>query len=329
MSLTGVPLLCLVAFGAVAAMAGSVVVWRRGWRPRVPLRALSVLLTETLALLTVGLAVNRSEEFYPSWAALFPAAEQEPATVAARPGDLDAWLRAQGSADSGQEISVPWKPRGWTGWHLSAAPTVVVPAGYLQHPTNHYSAVVVTGTGWTVTPGVAEQTVVVFVPTTAATGPGVLTASLPALLSHDLRVTARRWALVAPAAGAALVEQAAGTAPDRYPAIALVRAKVAPVLKAFTRLLVAGHGVAAPVHPSTPPVPPGIRLTTVDGFPAGIAWAIRQTPPPLDTAIPAPTWVPSQPPVPRRSPGAAPKPKTPAGPPQVSPGPTTGVNSGS
>ncbi|BCJ47785.1 hypothetical protein GCM10010168_21440 [Actinoplanes ianthinogenes] len=315
MSLTGRPLIVLVVLGAVAALAGTVLIWRRGRRPRSLLRALGVLLTEALLLCAVGLAVNRSEEFYPTWADLFRSAGTTATTATARPGDLDGWLRSRDPAGSGQSISFAWRPDGWTGWHLAAAPTVVVPAGYLEHPDWHYSAVLVTGDGWPAAAGGADQTVVVFARTTPATTAGTLAGPLPERLGQDLRVTGRRWALVTPAAGVKLADEAAASAPDRYPAIAVVQGPAKPVGPIRTAKPVGPVRTGKPVgpvrtgkpvgpirtvltagHPAagTAVVPVGITVGTAGGLASGIAWAAQQTPPPLATATPPATWVPVQ-----------------------------------
>ncbi|HWS37377.1 MAG TPA: hypothetical protein VN408_32195 [Actinoplanes sp.] len=254
MSLTGLPLLFVVALGTVAVAAGTVLAWRRRLRPRLLVRPLGILLTEALLVTTIGLLVNRSELFYPTWADLFPPPAAT-AAVTVRVAALDGWL---GTRDSG---TFTWRPDGWAGWHLAAAPTVVVPAGYLGDPHRRFSVVVVLGAGGTGTAAGADETVVVYARTTAATPAAVLTEDLPAALSRDLRVSGRRWALVSPTAASALAGQAAA-APGRYPAIALVRD--GPITR--------------------PVVPEGVTVNVLDGLPAALAWAAGQTPPPLAEA---------------------------------------------
>ncbi|MFI1996356.1 hypothetical protein [Actinoplanes sp. NPDC020271] len=270
MSLTGIPLIVVAVVVTLLTAAATVVSWRRGGRLRVVLRTGGVLLTETLLLLTVGLAVNRSEDFYPTWAALSSSAQTSGTTYALTPGRLDGWLRAHGPAFT-------WEPDGWTGWHLAAAPTVVVPDGYLEHPAWRYSALVVVdngSAGWTPAVETAAArnasadggAVVVFARTTAATGPDDLALGLPAALTHDLRVTGQRWALIPGAADAALAHRVAAAAPGRYTAVAgKASAGTQPV--AF--------------HPGD--------------LGAALLWACRQTPPPLAASTPPVTFLPAAP----------------------------------
>ncbi|GAA2905510.1 hypothetical protein Acy02nite_86960 [Actinoplanes cyaneus] len=267
MSLTGIPLIVVAVLVTVATAALTVVTWRRGGRLRIVLRSGGVLLTETLLLLTVGLVVNRSEQFYPSWAALSSSAQTGGTTYAITPGRLDGWLRAHGPAFT-------WQPDGWTGWHLGAAPTVVVPAGYLDHPGWRYSALVVVDdgtTGWTPAVQTAAArdasadggAVVVFARTTASTGVNDLAHALPAALTHDLRVTGQRWALIPGPALAALARRVAAAAPGRYTAVA------------------AG---------------PQLLATHRGDLGAALLWACQQTPPPLAASTPSVTSLPVPPP---------------------------------
>ncbi len=270
MSLTGIPLIVVAVLATLLAAAGTVVTWRCGGRLRVLSRSGAVLLTEALLLLTAGVVVNRSEQFYPTWAALSSSARTSGTTFAVTPGNLDGWLRGNGPAFT-------WKPPGWTGWHLAGAPLVVVPQGYLDHPKWRYSAVVVagdSGSGWTS----AGDAVVVFARTTAATRAEVLADELPAALAHDLRVTGQRWALVAGPSEAGLAHQAVLAAPARYPAIAVLP----------------GTGQ----HQTSPPLPVGITVATAADRPASLqgalTWAADQTPPPLAASTPTVAALPVQ-----------------------------------
>ncbi|WP_433796618.1 hypothetical protein [Actinoplanes sp. CA-252034] len=65
MPLTGIPLILVAGLGVILCAAGTVLAWRREWRPRQLVRPLGILPTEAL-LITVGLVVNRSELFYTS-----------------------------------------------------------------------------------------------------------------------------------------------------------------------------------------------------------------------------------------------------------------------
>jgi hypothetical protein len=211
----------------------------------------------------VGLVVNRSEQFYPTWTALLQSTSAAGTSYAVVPGDLDQSLRANGAAP------FVWQPTGWTDWHLAGAPTVVVPTGYLSHPKWRYSAVLVLDedTGAAVAAS-AGATITVFARTTPATTAQTLATELPAALSRDLRATERRWALVASAADARLARQTVLAAPARFPAIAVIRGKASPL-------------------------PAGIAIDrAVTGLAAAIAWAGEQTPPPLAASTPPVTHLP-------------------------------------
>ncbi|WP_433293891.1 hypothetical protein ACQP2F_31730 [Actinoplanes sp. CA-030573] len=238
MSLTGSPLIACSILATIAVLAGTVVAW---FRAGFLLRTAGVLLGEVLLVLSVGLVVNRSQGFYPNWAALLHSGRPAGTTYAVRPGHLDGWLRARTAA--GQGYAFAWQPAGWTGWHLAGAPLVAVPAGYLAHPAWRYPALLILDdgrTGWTAPAetaaarsavSAAGPAVMVFVRTTAATGTPPLTAALPAALARDLRVTTRRWALIAPATDAVLADRTVAAAPAYYPALALVQ----PVSKLFAK----------------------------------------------------------------------------------------------
>jgi hypothetical protein len=275
MSLTGIPLILAVALGVVVSAAVTVVAWRRDWRPRLLVRPLGVLLIEALVLAEAGLVANRIELFYPSWADLLQRSGTPATTVAVRAGALDEWLRLREPHDGD---AFAWHPDGWTRWHLAEAPTILAPPGYLQNPGRRYSVVVVIGDEWTTPPGGAEQTIVVFARTTAATTAATLSEALPARLSHDLRVTGHRWALVCPASALPLAGQAAAT-PGRYPAIAVVRDR---------RRSSAPDGAvtAAPVATGVPHTPVGVTVSVLGGLTDAVAWAAGQTPPPLAESAP-------------------------------------------
>ncbi|GIE76493.1 hypothetical protein Aph02nite_24430 [Actinoplanes philippinensis] len=279
MSLTGIPLILVVVLGVAVGAAVTVLAWRREWRPRLLVRPAGILLTEALLLVAVGLIVNRSELFYSSWGDLLQQTDTPAAMPVVRAGALDDWLRSRAAGDH----TFAWRPAGWDGWGLAAAPTVVVPPGYLEHPDRRYSVVVVVGDGWTGPPVGADQTVVVVARTTAATTAATLTAAIPAQLSHDLRVTARHWALVSPASAIGLAGRAAAAA-GQYPAIAVVRDGPPP---AGSRRPV----TATPVT-DVAAVPVGVTVGHSDGLAAAVAWAALQTPPPLAAAEPPVAWIP-------------------------------------
>jgi len=279
--ITGVPLILLVAFGTLAAVAATVLVWNRFGRVRYVSRAGGVLLAEALLLVTAGLAVNRSEQFYPTWDALVGTKSADESAVnttngsmyRSGPGALDHGLLASAGAHAGAAQTFPWRSAGWRGWGLAAAPIVITPPGYLLHPTWSYSAVVVIG-GWSATveesaarraTATGLSAVVVFATTTAATTAPELATALPGQLGRDLRVTTHRWAMVAADADAALAESAVDDAALRYPSIAVDRAAALP----------AGVTAAAVV-------------TGNDPLYSALSWAIARTPPPLASPQPSP-----------------------------------------
>jgi hypothetical protein len=250
----------LIVFAAVltaGALAATILVWRRSGLVRrrsglvrrrsglvrrrwgLLIRPVGVLLTELLLTLTVGLVVNRSQQFYPSWAALLAGSGPDRAGYHTSAGRLDAWLAARPGA--GRIQSFPWRPAGWTSWHLAAAPTVTVPAGYLADPGRRYSAVLLGGARPWPAPTLTGPTVLVNVTTTARTAAAALAVALPGELGRDLRVTGHRWALVTSAADNALARRVAVLARGVFPSLAFV-------------------GTAAPAHTrATSPRPAGIR----------------------------------------------------------------------
>lgn len=236
MPLTSVPLIVLAFLGTAAVVAGTVWVWRRSWRLRFLPRTVGLLLIEASLLISVGLVVNREEGFYPTWDSLVATDSGEAAaptyhTVA---GSLDQQLAALPDARSGNPQALPWQPEGWSRWRLAAAPTLVVPAGYLQHPQWHYSVILVladAAPGWPAAgqdaaalrlAAYANHDVVAFLTTTPGTTVQALTTEVPDRLSRDLRVTGHRWAVVTSSADAPLVRQVVVAAPAQYPAVATV-----------------------------------------------------------------------------------------------------------
>src|SRR3954470_8722235 len=110
MSLTGVPLFVCAFLATAAALAGTILAWNRWRRLRFLLRPFGVLLTEALLVVSVGLVVNRSEEFYPTWASLGQSTKATGTTYVVQAGGLDAWLRGQSTDVSDQGSAFPWQP---------------------------------------------------------------------------------------------------------------------------------------------------------------------------------------------------------------------------
>jgi hypothetical protein len=290
MSLTGMPLIALAFVGAAAVLVATILLWRRGRRLRLLARPLGVLLTEALLLVGVGLVVNRSEQFYPSWAALLQTTSSSTGTTfAPRPGDLDRWLKTRIGANLDQSVAFTWHPSGWTGWRLAEAPTIVTPTGYLQHPDWRYSALLVIddgAAGWTPVTEVAAAlragigggpAVIILARTTSSTSVNTLANVLPTALTHDLRVTGRRWALVASASDGGLAQQAAVATPGRYPAVALVLDAATPRPASAKPTTRASAAAGSPRRvPANRPNSPASRPSSVVAarLPAGIAEAV-------------------------------------------------------
>ncbi|MFU8853541.1 hypothetical protein ACNAW0_21510 [Micromonospora sp. SL1-18] len=290
MSLTGLPLLLLVAAAAVAAAAATARTWRHHRRWTHLTRAAAVLLTETLALVAAGLAVNRTAQFYPTWADLLPADTIHRDTGPARPGHLDHVITSRAGRTAGGPVSFTWHPPRWTSWPVTAAPTVVVPADYPQHPTWRYPVIILAAPANPAHETSAAHTaedragpaVIVLTHLRPAATPDILTETLPTSLTRDLRVTTHNWALVAGDQLTPLARAAVHAAPTRYPTLALIGdnpnqpATPAPTdLPATETVAVAG----IPTRPGDPAThldtPPAEQLT------AALTWACQQTPPPL------------------------------------------------
>lgn len=310
MSLTGLPLILFAAFCTLAATAATVLVWDRFGRVRYVLRATGMLLAEVLLLSTFGLVVNRSELFYPTWATVLDTKTTDAtvfrgsndSTGRSGPGDLDHQLAVGAGGRIGASQTIPWQSADWRGWGLAAAPTVITPPGYLQHPAWSYSAVVVVGdsppAGTTAEETAAAQratatglsAVVVFVTTTAATPVQTLARALPDQLSRDLRVTAHRWAIIASAADSALAQSAVVAATARYPSIVVLPAGASgPATITMGSVLSAGVAAAVLVGNAADAHQAGVEAlpsTAPDALFTALSWAIKHTPPPLAAVLP-------------------------------------------
>jgi hypothetical protein len=320
MSLTGMPLILLAGAAVVVACAATVLTWGRWPRLRFVLRPAGVLLIEALLLFSIGLVVNRSEQFYPSWAALFGnssgSGETNYPTTA---GHLDRWLAEQAGAKRGDARNFAWKPSGLAGWDLTGEPRVFLPAGYLLHPAWRYSVVLVVGdaaAGWPATAEAAAATsakspvIIVYATTTPRTTTQTLITDLPNELGHDLRVTAHRWGIVASGAEATIAQQAVVSGQGRYPVFATVRAAAPPPVKPPTKK--AGNpflgafeqtqketestepppGTEAIVFSTEATGPPHVTVPTLaDGLVGAVGWVADRMPPPLAPSAPEVKYV--------------------------------------
>ncbi len=259
MPLTGRLLIALTIGGTAIVLAATVWSWSRtGWL-RFILRPTGVLLTEALLLVSIGLIVNRHENFYPSWEALLDTTNQGQPSYKTEAGSLDGAVAARAKGNASVSELLPWQPTGWTDWHLASAPKLVIPAGYSEHPQWRYSVVLVISNstsgwppGWQQAAGLsdaagANRDLVIFVTTTPATALVDLVAELPTYLRHDLRVSDHRWAIVTSSAEAGPTHAAALTTPGIFPAIATVQDAAASV----------GPSTKSP--PNTSTKPPGSK----------------------------------------------------------------------
>ncbi|MCO8275991.1 hypothetical protein M1L60_35980 [Actinoplanes sp. TRM 88003] len=217
MTLTGWPLIALAAAATVAAVTVTVLTWPRGGRLRPVTRTAAVLLTESLVVVTVGLVVNRHEEFYPSWSAL----RGDTGTVAvaerARVGSLDAHMRS---------ARFTWRPPGLAAWRLAGPPTVTLPHGYRERPGMAFPVVLLFDAPGRAT---ADAVTVTLTPTAGTTAAAL--RSLPGELGRALRVTAIGWDVLgdSPVAAAFVAQAPAGLAVLNQPVDALPPALAAPL----------------------------------------------------------------------------------------------------
>jgi lysyl-tRNA synthetase class 2 len=267
MGLTDLPLIVLTGLAAVAAGAGTTLLWSRFGRWRLLSRSAGVLLCETLIVLSVGLVVNRHEQFYPSWQAL-TGDTGTTARTARTAGRLDASF---GPATP----TVAWRPAGSPRWQLASTAQVTVPAGYRTDA--EFPALIALGGR----PAASDLVRVVAYPTGRSTAAAL--ADLPTLLQADVRVTGHGWALIATPAQAALATRLATGDPGRFAALVVVGRPPAG-FAAPPGLAVA---VARPA-PARGALPPGVRALT-GSWAAATAWAVAQTALPLAAAQVLPT----------------------------------------
>lgn len=143
MSLVGLPLLLLAVTGVVVAVAALVFAWSRlrGWWRGV--RIIGILICQLLLVFAVALAVNRTEDFYPSWSALFGDASAN--IVAEHPTELplSRWLRAQQARGARSGLSFVWRADQGPAWFLRAPTALLLPRSYFLDQTPAMPVVVV------------------------------------------------------------------------------------------------------------------------------------------------------------------------------------------
>jgi hypothetical protein len=285
MSLTGVPLIGVAVVAAAVVATATVLLWSRFGRWRFLSRIGGILLTETLAIAAIGLVVNRADMFYPSWAALEGRTGTAAVAVTRRAGRLDGLVRGSAAA------TVPWRPAGAAAWRLAGTPRVVFPAGYRQHPSIAYPAVVSlvdnqAGAAAVLRAAHRVPAVgVVAVPTAGTTAAAL--ATLAADLAGDVRVNARGWAVTASSRQAALGVRLARPG-SRYGALVVVGA-TAPRPPAGV-----SFAVVRPRPPAAPPAAPTAARTAVLTGSGTAAWAVAEnwaagrTSPPLSAPLQLP-----------------------------------------
>ena len=214
MSLTGLPLLVFGIMASLGAFGLTIWAWGRGgwWRPVT--RTLGVLLCEALVLGTVGVAVNRSLEIFPSWSALLDQDRPPPppTTIVADPTTkLDVWLHDRASEGARSGLVFEWKSTEVKAWHLPAPPVIYVPPRYFTATTARFPVVLIIAPahagpaqgGWDPhkvnlplrADADVDRAVVLFLRTDHA-DPGMFARSLPRVLDEDLRTSARGWAVI-------------------------------------------------------------------------------------------------------------------------------------
>jgi len=178
-SLTGLPLLLLSAFATVLVTAATIWFWRRRW---LAARIAGVLLIEALVVFTVGLEVNRDQQFYPSWTALAGRTGTGTVTEPVHAGELDAHVPPG---------PFPWRPPGLSSWRLSGTPIVSLPVDYPERTAVTFPVVLAIGTA---APHPPDAIVVSITPTARTTAAGLRT--LPGELRQDLRAAEIGWDVV-------------------------------------------------------------------------------------------------------------------------------------
>jgi hypothetical protein len=292
MSLTGVPLIVVAVLVTALTVAATWWLWSRYGRWRLVSRVVGVLLAETLTVFTVGLVVNRVEQFYPSWQALAGNTGTTVVAAAGHAGRIDGMVHGHGAA------ALPWRPASLSAWRLVATPVVVVPSGYLARRSVTFPAVlslVDAGRDGAAAVRAAKRvaTVSVVVAPSAGTTAAAL-ATLPASLDEDVRTMTHGWAIVATARQAALAVRLIRSTPSRFGALVLVEGSATarpPHDRPGGEVAVAvvrpapRHGIKAPG------VPPGTAALTGSGSRAwttAVEWAAGECPPPLAAPVQLP-----------------------------------------
>jgi len=222
MGLTSGTLLATAGIVCAAGLTALVLLWRRWGGRLVVLRAVGILACELLIVVTVGLAINRWGQFYPTWSSLRdnPSSATEPVVQRPDPGLTAA---APHGAEVGYLLSWPATPTGLTG-----PPLVWLPPAYFRDPTDALPVVVVVAgpadgawSGNDVPVGDRPAGgCVVFARVSAQPVSGLLT--LAAELVRDLHVTTHGWGVVGIGTAAPTAHRLATADPVRFGAVAEV-----------------------------------------------------------------------------------------------------------
>jgi hypothetical protein len=137
MGLTSGSTLATAGVVAAAGLTALILLWRRWGGRLVVLRAVGILGCELLIVVTVGLAVNRWGQFYPTWSSLRdnPSGATEPVVGQPDPGLTAA---ASDGGQIGYLLRWPTTPTGMAG-----PPLIWLPPAYFRDATDALPAVMV------------------------------------------------------------------------------------------------------------------------------------------------------------------------------------------
>jgi hypothetical protein len=300
-------LLLLAGVSTVIAIAGLAFAWPRlrGWwrLARIP----AVIVCQLLLVFTIGIAVNRTEDFYPSWAALRGATPPKITTSTRPTARLAAWLRAQQAHGLKAGVQFAWHAADDVAWGLRAPTVVYLPKAYFQTQDVDLPVVLLlTATplaaparaqlATAVAPGSAV--VVVMAPDPHGASQRAMEA-VPALLAEDVRVERGGWGIVATGATVSPALALFGSQPAEFGVLALLpAAHPTAALAREAQAVVAWRPLL---------ISPGNQLMRA------LAWVAGELPPPLRPALvlsgtTTPTPLPSRPvaPLPSSSTAAEP-----------------------
>ncbi|MBG6138202.1 hypothetical protein [Longispora fulva] len=290
---------------AILVVAGTVTLWRR-WprRARLVLRSGSLLLSQIMIVICVGLVVNRSEQLYPSLETLIdPPKAKEPVAESVTSGGLDEWLRARSQQGAKSGLAFPWQPAGGGHWPVTEHPSISLPAQYFLQPNSRFPVIVAfapPGTpGWAdarAAGRAGDPAIVVFVhPHNNDAGSlKLLGTDLPQELGRDLRTTPDRWSAVGIGKYGVAALDLARRHPERYRSAAAVTPPVPAELTAPAKALTAlsspvavflAPGVAVP---SGLPVPSPVPVVSPSASPTASARPTPGTRGTTDRLVPKP-----------------------------------------